>query len=243
MNKNNNVYIIIYSAVMVVVVALTLAFASLKLQPLQKANAENEMKGAILTSVGQGGDALKVKDKTARINELYYKYIVEEFGVNAQGERVGDVSAFELLSDLKSVYEKPAAERVLPVFVSRDDAGVTRYIIPLTGKGLWGPVWGYMALESDWSTIYGAVFDHKSETPGLGAEIATAAFGGQFKGKTLFSNGEFTSVNVTKGKKGDAAHSVDVITGGTITSRAVETMLRDNLTGYIPYINRAKNGE
>jgi Na+-transporting NADH:ubiquinone oxidoreductase subunit C len=242
MNKNSNGYIIIYSAVMVVVVALALSCAALKLQPLQNANAENEMKGAILTSVGLEGDALKVKDKTTYINDLYTKYITDEFVVDAQGERVGDVNAFELLANLKAEYEKPASERLLPVFVSRDDAGTERYVLPLRGSGLWGPVWGYVALNSDWDTIYGAVFDHQGETPGLGAEIATPAFGGQFEGKTIFSNGEFTSVNVVKGRGGDPAHSVDAISGGTITSRGVEAMLRDNLTGYLPYIIKVKNG-
>lgn len=239
MNKNSNTYIITYATVMVVVVALVLAFASLKLQTRQNANVENEVKGAILLTIGQGGDAAKVKDKTAYINEQYAKYIVESFAVDAQGGRVGDANAFELLRNLKAEYDKPAAERVLPVFVSRDDSGTVRYILPLWGSGLWGAVWGYLALESDWNTIYGAVFDHKGETPGLGAEIASAAFGGQFSGKTIFRDGRFVSIAVAKGKGAagaDERNMVDAISGGTITSRGVETMLRENLQGYLPYI-------
>lgn len=218
---------------MVVVVALVLSFAALKLQPKQRANAETEMKGAILQSVGLGGEISKVKDKVSYTNKLYTKYIVDAFAVDSKGEKVAGADAFALLGALQDEYEKSAEERVLPVFVSRDDAGVTRYIVPLRGSGLWGPIWGYLALEEDWDTISGAVFDHQGETPGLGAEIATPAFGAQFEGKTIFKNGNFSSVAVVKNASGDA---VDAISGGTITSRGVEAMLRENLKGYLPYI-------
>ncbi len=235
MNKNSNVYIIVYAAVMVVVVALVLSFAALELQPLQRANAETEMKGAILQSVGLGGEIAKVKDKVSYTNELYSRYIVDAFAVDAAGEKVAGADAFALLGELQSEYEKPAAQRVLPVFVSRDDAGETRYIVPLRGSGLWGAIWGYLALKEDWNTIAGAVFDHQGETPGLGAEIATPAFGSQFEGKTIFSDGKFSSVAVAKNASDDA---VDAISGGTITSRGVEAMLRENLEGYLPYIEK-----
>lgn len=223
---------------MVAVVAVVLAFAALELQPRQRSNAENEMKSAILQSVGLVGDISEVKDKVSYVNTLYDKYIVDAFAVDATGEKVDGADAFALLGDLKAEYEKPAAERTLPIFVSRDDAGQTRYIVPLWGSGLWGAIWGYLALEEDWSTISGAVFDHKGETPGLGAEIATPAFGDRFKNKTLFRDGLFTSVPVTKNASDNA---VDAISGGTITSRGVEAMLRDNLEGYLPYIEKMKN--
>lgn len=231
---------------MVVVVALVLSCASLSLQKRQNANVENEVKLAILQTIGKGEISAEVKDKTTYINEQYTKYIVDNFAVDTQGERVGDANAFELLRNLKAEYDKPADERILPVFVSRDDNGVERYILPLWGSGLWGPVWGYLALESDWSTIYGAVFDHKGETPGLGAEIASEAFERQFTGKTIFRDGKLVSIAVAKGKGAtgsDAQHTVDAISGGTITSRGVESMLRDNLRDYLPYIEKARAGD
>ncbi|MDL2320080.1 NADH:ubiquinone reductase (Na(+)-transporting) subunit C [Alistipes sp. OttesenSCG-928-B03] len=244
MNRNNNTYIIVYATVMVVVVALVLAFASLKLQPLQNANVENETKGAILTAIGEEGEMNTVKDKTAYINERYAKYIVEDFAVDCNGNRVEGANAFDILKNLKAEYAKPEEQRQLPVFVSRSDDGRTRYVLPLWGAGLWGPVWGYLALEDDWDTIYGAVFDHKSETPGLGAEIATPGFQDQFRGKTIFRNGQFVSIGVTKGVGSSAGNpnAVDAISGGTITSRGVEKMLRDNLTDYKAFIEKQKSG-
>ncbi len=235
MNKNSNIYIIVYAAVMVLVVALVLSFAALELQPKQRANAETEMKGAILQSVGLGGEISKVKDKVQYTNDLYAKYIIDAFAVDAEGEKIAGADAFTLLGELQGEYEKPAVERALPVFVSRDDAGAIRYIVPLRGSGLWGPIWGYLALEEDWNTISGAVFDHQGETPGLGAEIATPVFGSQFEGKTIFKDGKFSSVTIAKNASDDA---VDAISGGTITSRGVETMLRENLKGYLPYIEK-----
>ena len=170
MNKNSNTYIIAYAAVMVVIVAAVLSFAALSLKGVQAENARVEKMGDILRSIGEGGDADLVKDKAAYINEQYKKYIVDSYAVNVEGDRVEGANAFALLTNLKAEYDKPAAERSLPVFVSRNDEGVTSYVIPVWGAGLWGPVWGYVALADNWDTVNGVVFDHKSETPGLGAE-------------------------------------------------------------------------
>lgn len=242
MNKNSNTYIIIYATVMVVVVALILAFASLSLQGKQNANVENEMKGAILQSIGEARDVATVKDKTAYINEQYSKYITDAFAVNTKGDKIDGANAFELLKNLQAEYAKPADQRELPIFVSKNDEGKVRYIIPLQGSGLWGPIWGYLALENDWNTIYGAVFDHKGETPGLGAEIAKPEFQNQFVNKTIYRDGKFVSIAVTKGAGSSAGndHAVDAISGGTITSRGVEKMLRDNLTDYMPFIEKER---
>lgn len=243
MNKNSNAYIITYSTVMVVIVALALAFTALSLQPRQKANVDNEKKGAILTSIGEGMEADKAADKMAYIEEQYAKYIVESFAVTPSGEKVEGADAFGLLDRLKKEYAKPEAERTLPVFISRSDDGTERVVFPLYGSGLWGPVWGYLALESDWNTIYGISLDHQGETPGLGAEIATPPFQNQFKGKTLFEDGRMVGITVTKGAGSSAGnpHAVDAISGGTITSRGVEDMIRRNMTDYTAFIEKQKS--
>lgn len=244
MNKNSNTYIIIYATVMVVVVALVLAFASLSLQPRQKANADNETKSAILLSIGQGQEAAKAKDKTAYINEEYSKYITESFAVNYKGDRVEGADAFALLGNLKAEYAKPEADRVLPVFVGKNSKGNTLYVFPLYGSGLWGPIWGYLALESDMSTIFGAVFAHQGETPGLGAEIATSGFQSQFKGKSILSGDEIVGIQVLKGAGSSSGNpnAVDAISGGTITSRGVQDMITSNLKDYAGYIEKQKSG-
>ena len=99
-----------------------------------------------------------------------------------------------------------------------------------------GPIWGYISLEQDISTIYGAVFDHKAETPGLGAEIKTEMFTTQFKGKKILDeNGDMVGIDIRKGDANDY-NEVDGISGGTITSDGVEAMIADNLRAYVPFL-------
>lgn len=132
-------------------------------------------------------------------------------------------------------------ERLLPVYICNKE-GEKFYIFPLRGKGLWGPIWGYVALESDLNTVYGAVFDHKSETPGLGAEIKESWFQEEFEGKQLFRDGEFVSIDVVKGGADPSdAYAVDGISGGTITSDGLEAMLYDCLSGYQTFFEQQRN--
>ena len=142
--------------------------------------------------------------------------------------------------DLGVEMKKDANAQLLPLFISNVE-GVTRYIIPLRGKGLWGPIWGFISLEEDLNSVFGAVFDHKSETPGLGAEINRASFEDPFSGKSIFEGEEFTSIKVIKGgaEEGDM-HGVDGISGGTITSDGVSDMLDERLRMYLPYFSTLK---
>ncbi len=132
--------------------------------------------------------------------------------------------------------------RQLPVYVCNHPNGNTYYIFPLQGKGLWGPIWGYISVEDDMNTVYGAVYDHKGETPGLGAEIKTDWFGNSFKGKKLFSDDNtFQSIAVIKsGSAPKSNYNVDAISGGTITSKGVEKMLLNNLSGYVTFMENKR---
>ena len=117
-------------------------------------------------------------------------------------------------------------QQYFPVFNSTTDNGEKVTIIPVQGKGLWGPIYGYVSLKSDMNTIYGVTFDHKGETPGLGAEINTTAFESMFPGKKLYEGDKFVSIGVIKGgAKAADPHNVDAISGGTITSKGLEKML------------------
>ena len=109
-------------------------------------------------------------------------------------------------------------------------------VIPVTGMGLWGPVWGYVALEKDMNTIAGIIMAHKGETPGLGDEIATPKYQSKFVGKTIFEGDEFVSVTLRKGGAKDPAHEVDAISGGTKTSDGVTAMLYNSLKNYLPLL-------
>jgi len=141
---------------------------------------------------------------------------------------------------IESQVRKIEETRQLPVFICRKGNKVY-YIFSMRGKGLWGPIWGYLSLEDDFNTVYGTYFGHETETPGLGAKISTPGFQARFRGKKLFQDSQFVSIKVIKGgaDPGDL-HGVDAISGSTVTSRGVENMLDDCLSGYENFINKQK---
>lgn len=216
---------------MVVIVAAMLSIVATKLKPFQDFNEEVQKKQDILK-------AIQVDSNAETAVDLYDKYIVESRVVNSDGDLLEGQNAFKV--DLKKEISKSVEDRSLPIFVSANDDGSTKFIIPLQGKGLWGPIWGYISLNDDMKTIYGASFDHKSETPGLGAEINTEKFQKQFLGKKILDeNQEFVSVKVVKGGvEDDNPHAVDAISGGTITSDALDDMMYDCLKPYMNYFER-----
>ncbi|HUW08025.1 MAG TPA: NADH:ubiquinone reductase (Na(+)-transporting) subunit C [Williamwhitmania sp.] len=238
MNKQSNRYIFIYSSVMVILVAAVLAIASIVLKPFQDKNVEIEKKSNILRSVGLIAPQ-NVASKDKWTEDAYSKHIVNTFVIDSLGNPKKGIDAFSI--DMKAEIAKPGKDRDLPVFEYKDDKGQVLYIIPVRGRGLWGPIWGYVSLESDFNTIAGTTFDHESETPGLGAEINTPAFQAQFKGKKIFEGNTFTSIKVMKGGATPGnMHEVDAISGGTLTSRGLEAMLLDCLRPYEYYFQKNK---
>jgi len=160
--------------------------------------------------------------------------------LNSKGEKVDGVDAFTVV--LKVEQRKPLEQQYLPVLNASPEDGEKVTIIPVEGKGLWGPIWGYIALESDMNTIYGVTFDHKGETPGLGAEINQYPFESMFHGKKIYEDGKFVSVDVIKGgTTDDNPHGVDAISGGTITSKGLEKMLFDSMIKYNDFLLKNRN--
>jgi Na+-transporting NADH:ubiquinone oxidoreductase subunit C len=231
MDVNKNSYIFTFSAILVVVVAAVLAFAAESLKPMQKENVRLEKMQNILASV-------KIEATPENAKQKFDQYIVDQKLLNSEGKVVEgtDKSAFDI--DVVKQYKTlPQEERQYPLFIF-EEGGQRKYIVPLAGKGLWGPIWGYVAFEGDMNTVYGSTFDHKTETPGLGAEIKETWFQDRFVGKTIFDkSGEYVSIEVVKGGtdvKGED-HRVDGISGGTITSKGVGEMMERTLNVYVPY--------
>jgi Na+-transporting NADH:ubiquinone oxidoreductase subunit C len=211
---------------MVVLVAVVLAFTSEALRSYQKKNEANDKRQQILRSVrvAVSGDETEAK---------YHELIKESFLVNDKGQKVdGDAFAADA--------SKMEAENTYPVFVANVD-GQTKYILAMYGSGLWGPVWGYIAINDDFNTVYGTDFSHQGETPGLGAEIATPTFSARFPGKQIFKNDEFKSIAIVKpGKTVQGQDYVDGISGGTITSNGVDHMIKNSLKGYVDFLKTLK---
>ncbi len=252
MDKNSNTYIFIYASVMVVLVAVILTSANLALKPMQEKNKMNEKMINLLSSIG-------IEANAENAAELYNQYLVKEVVVDKAGNEtsvynkgkleIGKIRAFDV--NLKAALKdaEKGGEGALPLFIM-SDGQQTYYIIPLFGKGLWGPIYGNVALESDKNTIFGVNFGHDSETPGLGAEIANppvegkVVFSDLFKQKKIFDEaGNFTSVKVIKGGVKSQSivapeHGVDAISGSTLTCNGVSAMLNDCMVNYENYLKK-----
>ena len=238
-----NRYIFIYSSVMVILVAAILSTAAMVLKPFQERNAAIAKIQGILM-------AANIEATTENAESLFDKTILEEIAIEKDGKVAGvysngqfsegNIRAFDLNLKNELYNKKKGDQYYMPLYVALAGSD-TIYIIPLYGKGLWGPIYGNIALKQDMNTVFGAEFGHDKETPGLGAEISTRQFADQFPGKTIFTDdGKFFSITVKKGGVGtmppaDQVHGVDAISGGTITSNAVTMMLKNCLESYVAY--------
>jgi len=231
---NSNTYVFGFAFAVTVLVALMLSGAATVLKPFQEQNFLKEKQENILSVVG----------KTAPDDYKKFDKYIRSVVVDEQGNEVEGVEAFDinLAYDKKLKSKNPSHKLRYPLYVF-EEAGKKTYILQLAGVGLWGPVWGYLALDEDGNTVKKAVFDHKGETPGLGAEINTDAFEHQFNNKKLLNEaGQFVSVSVEKGKHDPSMpHVVDAISGGTITSNGVSKMLKEDMAFYLKYINRQRS--
>ena len=232
MKTNSNSYTIIYSVIIVVIVAFLLAFVFQALKPMQDANVALDKKKQILNS-------LNIRDlNDAQADAKYKEVIVADRVIDEKGKVLlpgttgGENAGFKLDS-------KDYKEGKLALYICRVN-GETKYVVPVYGMGLWGPISGYIALNADKSTIYGVYFNHESETAGLGAEIKdNKAWQEKFQGKKLFKNGDDKAIALSVEKKvEDPTTQVDAVTGATLTSNGVRDMLHEALGKYLVFINQ-----
>ena len=224
LNTNSNVYTIVYAAVMVIIVAFLLVFVSQTLKERQTANVINDTKQQILS-------ALNLRDQ-ADVASTYSKVIKADALMQPNGKMA------EYEGDFNTSYKSEFDNGNLHIFVAEVN-GERKFVIPMNGLGLWGTIWGYIALNEDRNTVYGVYFSHSSETPGLGGEIAGTKFQDRFPGK-LVVNGDEVGLKVVKYGKADAGSQfeVDGVTGATITSTGVNTMINKVLSAYIPFLTK-----
>ena len=237
MNRDSNGYTFIFATAMVLVVASTLAFTASSLKSLQADNVRKEKMQNILSTIG-------IQTDREQAENLYKKYIIRTLALDNFGNVDETADAFKI--KLNNEIKKPAQDQRFPLYKALVD-NMSYYIIPLRGSGLWDAIWGYLALKSDINTIQGAVFDHKGETAGLGAEITQQWFMDRFKEEKVFdTSGQLVGINVSKTNndpkntdKDD--HEVDAISGATITGDGVTDMIIERLNHYLPYFEKEKS--
>lgn len=245
--RQSNLYVILFSAILTVVLGGLLAWTSVALKPLQNANVELDTKTKILgaamdiSNIKDGKEILSIYDKKVK------SFVVDINGKKVEKDKKGNAIVAENL-DVRKNSKLPDAEKCFPVYMLLDDKGeVESYVFALYGNGLWDAIWGYIALEADLNSIKGTVFDHKAETPGLGARITDAEIQGRFKNKKVYdTSGSLVSVVMMKGEGSDYGndpHKVDGMSGATMTAKGVNAMIKLYLTYYNPFIQGIIKGK
>ena len=232
MNTNSNTYTVIYSIILVVIVAAVLAFAAISLQPTQDENVKKDTIGQILTA------ATFADVEDAKVLDTYREEIEAAILVDLDGNKIGDLNIADCqvygTADLKK--QTVSDEKSLPVYIFKN--GIT--VVPCYGAGLWGPIWGYVGFEKDLNTIKAVRFGHKGETPGLGAKISDEpSFAEAFVSKTV-GEGEILFEVTKPANRQTENNGVDAISGATITCQALGKTLNMWFGYYKNYFE--KNG-
>jgi len=245
-NTESNKYTIFFAIGMVVIVGSLLAFTASSLKPNIKENERMEKQQNILYAMGvnDNGDNDIVFVGTDKVASEFSKYISKQLVLDTSGNAVENNEAYLIDVKKEQAKAKNGQTRDLPLFVGEKD-GQTFYIAPIRGKGLWDAIWGYIAMDKD-MVIQGAYFDHKGETPGLGANIKQRYFMDDFYGeKLLTESGEFKGITVAKANndpknliKDD--YEVDALAGATITGDGVSAMIKSDLKLYLPFFKNLK---
>lgn len=258
-DRDSNIYTIVFSTIMVVIVGGLLAYVSMSLSPAQQANISNEKMQNILQAIGiPETDGIQREDA----GKVFNDFVKRRITINYNGEILSDKSSTDPINpldkldafniDLRKEYSKfvkpimnkykgddakikealsKSSDIHFPIFVCESN-GKTFYVLSASGKGLWDDVWGYLGLNSDLMSISGVVFDHKAETPGLGSKIAEEWFQDQFVGKRISNGTEFVPINVIKPGKDLNEHQVDGISGATFTGVGINEMLSRSIYVY-----------
>jgi Na+-transporting NADH:ubiquinone oxidoreductase subunit C len=242
---DSNSYTMIFAVIMVLVVGTLLAFLSMSLKERITENKRIEKQQNILYAMGVNeNDASSATFVSTDIaGAEFAKYITKQLVI--QGDKIIESDEAYLIDVKKEqANAKNGIERQLPLFVGEKD-GLTFYVAPIRGKGLWDAIWGYIAMDKN-MVVKGAYFDHKGETPGLGANIKQRYFMDDFIGEHLMSEtGNFKGITVAKGNNDPkneekTDYEVDAIAGATITGDGVSAMIKSDLKLYVPYFKSLK---
>ncbi|MFG6686341.1 Na(+)-translocating NADH-quinone reductase subunit C [Mariniflexile sp. HNIBRBA6329] len=243
---DKNSYTIIFAIAMVLIVGALLAFTASSLKPQISENQRIEKQQNILYAMGVNNNDESSASfvSTQEAAALFSKYIKKQLVIDGGGVKE-DSEAYLIDVKKEQAKAKTGGVRRLPLFVGEKD-GKTFYVAPIYGKGLWDAIWGYVSLDEN-MVIQGAYFDHKGETPGLGANIKERFFMDDFIGEHLLTDaGDFAGITVAKGnadpKNEDKTdNEVDAIAGATITGDGVTAMIKSDLKLYKPYFDNLKN--
>jgi len=221
----SNLYIITFMAIITTILGFLLSIAATSLEAKQKFNEEVDIKKNILSSLNIPADRTQ-KISQFEIQELFDKRI-KTLNLDEAG--------------------KPSDQGILPVYLASEEGSISGYSIPISGKGLWSTIYGYIALEPDGETVKGITFYKHGETPGLGGELEKDWFTSNYVGKKIYDGDRLVSIEIVKGhvnpNSDDAIHKVDGISGATLTGKGMNQFIAEDLETYKPFLDRIRSGE
>lgn len=247
--RQSNTYIIVFTAILTIILGGLLSLANQGLKPMQDRSVEIDTKKQIL------GAVVDIENMSNEEILKRYDASIQSIVVDINGDLIEKTEKGDLLIaedvDIAKNFKRPQNERQYPVFIFHEEGNennVEAYIFPMFGRGLWGPIWGYVALQTDFNTIKGAKFDHESETPGLGARITENAVQKRYVGRKIFDpEGTLVSVSMLKGESNPENmlddHNIQGLSGATITARGLTDMISNYLNLYSGFIEKVKSGE
>lgn len=248
LNTDKNSYTIIFAVAMVVVVGFLLAFTASSLKDKIDANKRTEKQQNILFAMGiTDSEDPNEFVPAEKAGELFEKYVGDDQYIitgNAS-EKTAKAFDIEVKKESDKLKQNSAYKRKMPLFIGKKD-GEEFYIVPMRGNGLWDAIWGYVSLDKEFTKVKGAFFDHKGETPGLGANIKEAYFRDDFIGESILdASGTYKGITVAKGnadpKNVDKKdNEVDALAGATITGNGVTAMVKKGVKMYMPYFQTLK---
>jgi len=257
MNRNSNSYVLMFATVMCVAVSAILAFLANQLKPTQEAAAEFDRQKNVMIAAG----LCRADDTRSRaeLEKLYQERVLERLvdtktGTSLDSEQLAIklpgkadlplAQKAELLNKEAVKADKTAGSRYRVVATTKSDGKVDSYVLPISGKGLWSTLYGYLAIGSDKITVRGITFYKHGETPGLGGEVENPKWTSQWQGKTIRDEaGKLVSVTVKKGQVDptnprEKAHYVDGLSGATITCNGVNNFVRKDLQAFADYLEK-----
>lgn len=241
LNTDKNSYTVIFATIMVVIVGSLLAFLASGLRPRIDENERFEKQQNILYAMGVNqneGEGSVNFIPTDVVEDEFAKYIKKQLVIlGSEGTEKEEAYLIDMKKQLNIIKNGDEAE--LPLFIGEKD-GKQYYIIPMYGKGLWDAIWGFISLDSE-MVVQGVVFDHKGETPGLGANIKLRYFMDDFVGESVLDGNRYAGISVVKGNNDPLNNDkedneVDALAGATITGNGVTAMIKETLKLYKPYL-------
>ena len=240
---HSNRYTFSFTIIITIIASTLLALASTMLEERQDYNIDVDKKKNILKCIGINVDEMSSEEIVEEYNRNIKNIIITKDGKVDENLLLDDLVSSEVKSTGQQLYNFNNKE-YLPIYISSNPSSL---IIPISGKGLWSTLYGYIALEKDFNTVKGITFYQHGETPGLGGEVDKLWFQKNFIGKKIYDiNDKFVSVEVVKGKVSDiysgnkVNHAVDGISGATITSRGVSNFIKSDLERYLNYFKENK---